>query len=68
MGCRNLVFWQAPGGEAGNAMEAAIGRTAWPRQVRDAGFSFVTAVVFDEETLQSFVRGAHLAAGVYDDR
>ncbi len=68
MGCRNLVFWQPPGGAAGNAMETAIGRREWPRQVRDAGFSFVTAVVFDEETLQTFVHHAYLAAGVYDDR
>lgn len=68
MGCRNLVFWQPPGGAAWGTMQAAIDRRAWPRQLRDAGFSFVTAVVFDEETLQAFVRDAHLAAGVYDDR
>jgi hypothetical protein len=68
LGARRLVFWEPPGGPFREPLEA-LRRQAGPRaSVVDAGFSFVTAKIFDEAALHDFLRDLHFTAGFYDDR
>ncbi|MGH9442643.1 MAG: GNAT family N-acetyltransferase [Thermoanaerobaculia bacterium] len=68
MGGRELAVWEAPGGRAWAVLDSALGRLNARRWTQEAGFSFVTAVVFEEEALQEFLRDLNLVAGIYDDR
>jgi hypothetical protein len=67
MGARQVVFWETPGGALAElARRGRAGETA--PTVRDAGFSFVTAVVHEEDAIVEFVTHGQISAGIYDDR
>ncbi len=68
MGAVRLVFWEPPGGPYRDFLLGSPWPSASPPSVQEAGFSFVTAVVFEELALSEFVRNFHLVAGAYDDR
>lgn len=68
MGASDLVFWEPPGGPYRDFLVGSSPAVPSPASVRDAGFSFVTAVVFEEDAIAEFVRHLHLVPGAYDDR
>jgi hypothetical protein len=67
MGARRLVFWEPPGGPY-RALLLDLRDRIPDSSTVGAGFSFVTAVVFDEEALSAFCRDFHFTAAAYDDR
>jgi GNAT superfamily N-acetyltransferase len=66
MGARELRYWNPPGGPAAVPLARLASESAAIRQ--PSGFSFVTAVVFDEEALSSFLYDLHLVPSFYDER
>jgi Acetyltransferase (GNAT) domain len=66
MGARTLVFWEPPGGPWRRHLIEKLRRAGGA--VAEAGYSFATAVLFDEEALARFVRGLHFTPSFYDDR
>jgi hypothetical protein len=66
MGARTLVFWEPPDGPWRSLL---LGRTGLPgATVADMGYSWATAVLFDEDVLAKFLEGFHFTPACYDDR
>lgn len=68
MGARRLVFWEPPGGPFRGPLRRLLDVAGPNSCVVDAGFSFVTAKIFEEEALRKFLAGLHFTPGFYDDR
>jgi hypothetical protein len=66
MGARTLVFWEPPGGPWRKFLLEKLGGSGG--SAVEAGFSFVTAVLFEEDVFARFLRGLHFTASFYDDR
>lgn len=66
MGAEELAYWRPPGGPYREIL-VEMGERAGAR-LQGAGFGFVTAVVFDEAALRTFLSNLHFTASFYDDR
>jgi hypothetical protein len=66
LGARTLVIWEPPGGPWRPHLLDRMRRPG--ASAFDAGYSLATAVIFDEQCFELFLRSLHFTPSCYDDR